>query len=782
MISCSNCGLEADEHARFCPHCGTRLVAGEATGDPLLGTTLNGKYRVDEKVGSGSMGTVYRGEHLGLRKSVALKVLHADLQLTDETLQRFQREGIAAGKFSHPNAIQVFDFDRADGSVFFLAMEFVEGQNLKALLRERERLPVALAVDVVQQVLEALAEAHEHGIVHRDLKPENIMVLETPSGDLNVKVLDFGLSKLVDAPLEASLRTEPGRIMGTPLYMAPEQGAGDKVDHKSDLYSVGLILHELLTGQPPFAGRTLREILVKHATEPAPSLVTSHPKLNVPGDLDDVILRALEKDPEDRFESAREMLDALAAVDLESSGKRRRHRSRRRSRPRAGAGAPLAGLLRSAIVVLVVAAIAAGGYWAVQRALGTFSDTVRVSQKPVGARSAIEARYVERLDEARSRLRTGDTDEALRAVEEAAGLECVDSEAFLVRGTVYRAREDDDTALADFQEALALDPGYAAAAASIGWIWLERGDFERSAQWFEDATELAAGDRPSALALAGLGALCYLRGEVADAELQLLQATELDAGLAAAHLYLGRVRLDTGRASDAVGSLVQAKRNDARSVDARAFLGRAYLELGRLEDAQRQLQEALGLDPNARGALEDLGSLLVASERWREAADLLVEPAERHPERGRLQILVGVTRYGLGDTTAAMEALERGLETEPDDARAQALLGILYHQRGRLAEAEERYRLAVGLDPRSAEVHLNLGLIAFQDERYEEAAESLERAIAAGSEDAFAYYGLGIVYMNYLGDAERARLNLEAYQDLGGDDERVDGWLRDLSR
>jgi len=776
MISCSNCGLEADAHARFCPHCGTRLVAGDADGDPLIGTTLNGKYRVDRKVGSGSMGTVYRGEHIGLKRSVALKVLHGDLQLTDETLQRFQREGIAAGKFSHPNAIQVFDFDRADGGMFFLAMEFVEGKNLKSFLHERGRLPVGEAVDVIRQVLEALAEAHRHGIVHRDLKPENIMVLESAGGGLAVKVLDFGLSKLVDAPLGASLRTEPGRIMGTPLYMAPEQGAGEAVDHKSDLYAVGLILHELLTGQPPFSGRTLREILVKHATEPAPSLCTSHPQLKVPGDLDDVILKALEKDPADRFESANEMLDALLEIDPESVGRRRV-----RSRKRTGGSRSMPAFVVPAAVVVLLVALAGGASWLIRAALDEAPDVVRVSQKPYEARTAVEARYVGRLDEARMRLRAGDIDEALRVVEEATGLECVDSELYFVRGAIYRARRDGDTALADYQEALSLDPSYAAAAAGIGWIWLDRGDLERSAEWFERAAGMGTDDEPSADALAGQGALAYLAGDLDAAEERLRRAIELDSSVAPAHLYLGRLRLDRGEAEAAVDSLVQAKRHDARSVLARACLGRAYQELGRLREAELNLREAIVRDPDAVAPVLDLTSLLVEGERYREALDVVQSTVDRNPDHGRLQILLGLARYGVGEASGALDALQRGLELEPDDARAQALLGILHHERNRISDARACYEKAIELEPRSAQAHLNLGLIALDEQRYAEAAEAFERAVASGSEETFAFLALGFLYMNHLGQPERAVQNLEAYRDLGGADPRVAEWLSDLA-
>ncbi|MFO0981948.1 MAG: serine/threonine-protein kinase [Planctomycetota bacterium] len=207
--------------------CGTKVGLKAERGDPLLGKTLGGKYRVLQKLGAGSMGTVYLGEHIGLKKKVALKILHPELQVTDEALQRFQREGIAAGQFNHQNAIQIFDFDR-EGRICYLAMEYVEGRTLREVIQDGRALDVRAAIDFALQLLRVLAEAHRHGIVHRDLKPDNMMIMESATGERVLKVLDFGLSKLLGRPLGASMQTQVGRIVGTPLYMAPEQGEAER--------------------------------------------------------------------------------------------------------------------------------------------------------------------------------------------------------------------------------------------------------------------------------------------------------------------------------------------------------------------------------------------------------------------------------------------------------------------------------------------------------------------------------------------------------------------------
>ena len=316
MSSCVNCGQQVEGAHRFCPGCGTRSPDLPSLADQIEGRTLNDKYRVLSRIGSGSMGTVYLAEHIGLRKKVALKILHQSLQVNEDSLQRFQREGIAAGQFSHPNAIQIFDFDQADGRTFYLAMEYVQGESLQAFMLRNSPLPPKDAVDLARQILGVLAEAHRHGIVHRDLKPENIMITEGTLGERSIKVLDFGLSKLLNRPLQ-SLQTQTGMILGTPMYMSPEQCAGNDVDHRSDLYSLALILFELLSGELPFKGRMVSEILIERTTETPRPLLESVAGLELPMDLDQILRKALEPQPVDRFQSARELLDALSEVQFE---------------------------------------------------------------------------------------------------------------------------------------------------------------------------------------------------------------------------------------------------------------------------------------------------------------------------------------------------------------------------------------------------------------------------------------------------------------------------------
>jgi serine/threonine protein kinase/Flp pilus assembly protein TadD len=786
LSTCSNCGHALDVGARFCPACGTKVLAGVAA-QGMIGRTLSDKYRVLEELGSGSMGTVYLAEHIGLKKKVALKILHDDLLVSEDTLQRFQREGIAAGKFTHPNAIQIFDFDRF-GDLYYLAMEYVEGDNLAVFLRENGPMSPRTAVRFVSSVLGALAEAHGHGIVHRDLKPENIMVLRGATGDMTIKVLDFGLSKLVDRPVGASIVTQVGRIMGTPLYMAPEQAGGAEVDHRSDLYSVGLMLYECLTGKQPFQGNTITELLIKQATEPPPSIFETYPDLGVPHGLELVIRKALEKLRENRYASAMEMLADLNSVDLDGPARalapsslalapRSPDAVARPVPSRAGSRSkPIVAIALGAIVIMVA--------WRVLAGSESAPAFARVSQKAPEARTQIESSYLSLIDSVRGGLAGGDPRLALAMVSQAHGMACVDAEAFLLRGRIHAAGGDVDAARLDIAEALARDPNYAEAAAALGWLHLDQGALEEAERAFTRAEEI---DAYSSDALAGRGALAYLGDDRDAARALFLNATELDPSNGRAWSWLGRTLLDAGDVAGAQDALVKAKRNDG-SWQTFAALGEVYLALDRVEDAERELKRALELDPGLaaapRSVVAALATVYLDSNRFDDAIAFLaprVRPPGRSDSDGPLHLLYGTALYRAGRTQDAIAALEAGLACGPD-AEASLLLGILYRDAGRDAAAETALRAAIAANDGLAIAHLDLGLLLFARERFGDARDSVERALELDADLAYAHYALGLLYMDYLGEAGRAADHLERYQELGGIDKRVSTWLERLGR
>jgi len=266
-----------------------------AVSDTLINTLFDGRYRIVRKLGMGGMANVYLAEDEVLGRRVAIKILNDRHAGDDQFVERFRREAKNAASLSHPNIVSIYDRGEAEGT-YYIAMEYLDGRSLKELIVARGPAPIHLAVDYARQILAALRFAHRHGIVHRDSKPHNVLV----DGEGRLKVTDFGIARA-----GASQMTEAGSIIGTAQYLSPEQAKGASVDQTSDLYSVGVVLYELLTGVVPFSGDTPVEIAMKHlSTVPEPP---SAKRADVPRDLDMVVMRALAKDPSERYQSAEEM-------------------------------------------------------------------------------------------------------------------------------------------------------------------------------------------------------------------------------------------------------------------------------------------------------------------------------------------------------------------------------------------------------------------------------------------------------------------------------------------
>jgi eukaryotic-like serine/threonine-protein kinase len=265
------------------------------TVDEKRGRIFAGRYRLERKLGGGGMADVWLAEDQELGRKVAIKILHDRYANDAQFVERFRREATHAAGLSHPNVVSIYDRGEAEGS-YFIVMEYVEGRTLKELIVTRGPCPVPVAISYVRQVLAALRYAHRNGIVHRDIKPHNVLV----DHEGRVKVADFGIARA-----GSSQMTEAGSIIGTAQYLSPEQARGAPVDESSDLYSTGIVLYELLTGEVPFTGETPVEIAMKHLSQvpPAPSTI----RHGIPRDLDLIVLRALAKEPADRYRSAKEM-------------------------------------------------------------------------------------------------------------------------------------------------------------------------------------------------------------------------------------------------------------------------------------------------------------------------------------------------------------------------------------------------------------------------------------------------------------------------------------------
>jgi serine/threonine-protein kinase len=283
---------------------------GSATDDKFVGRTLPGGHHILDLISVGGMGRVYRAEQSVLGRTVAVKIIHPHLLADENAAVRFLTEARAASQLNHPNSVSVFDFGRTDDGQPYLVMEFLRGKDLARVTYEEGPLSFTRIVDVLRQVLGALGEAHDLGIVHRDLKPENVILEPLRRGGDFVKVVDFGLAKL-KADAQSTSITNPGIVCGTPDYMAPEQGRGDEIDGRADLYAVGVILFQLVTGRLPFEADSPTQVVMMHLSIPVPDPRQVAPERDVPTPLVDVIMTALSKDAKHRYQDAHEFAEAL---------------------------------------------------------------------------------------------------------------------------------------------------------------------------------------------------------------------------------------------------------------------------------------------------------------------------------------------------------------------------------------------------------------------------------------------------------------------------------------
>ena len=279
----------------------------------MIGKTIAGRYEILQKLGEGGMGVVYKAMQTSVERIVALKILHPHMTGNEEALKRFQREAKTTSKLRQANAIHIYDFG-VEGSLSFLVMEYIEGESLDDVIRKSGALELPRVANIVRQVCYALAEAHDLGIVHRDLKPSNIYLSRKRDGSEEVKVLDFGIAKVLGEQQGMTRLTQTGMIIGTPQYMSPEQVEGLPLDHRSDVYSLGIIMYELLTGETPFQADTPFKLLMKHVKEKPVPPRKFRPNLAIPEAVEKIVLKALEKDPAKRFQSISELQQSLEAA------------------------------------------------------------------------------------------------------------------------------------------------------------------------------------------------------------------------------------------------------------------------------------------------------------------------------------------------------------------------------------------------------------------------------------------------------------------------------------
>ncbi len=310
MRQCPACHKRYDATVLICPDDGGRLVPL----NPLLGSTIEGKFSIDAQLGRGAMGTVYRATQLNLERPVAIKIMRSDILSNPVAIERFKREALAIARLKHPRIVAIYDYGVAPEVGAYIVMEYLEGCSLNAEVRNRKVIPIEQAVRWMRQICQAVAVAHSAGVIHRDLKPHNIFLEATQDGPF-VKVLDFGLAKLQrTSDAGVGSLTKSGTLVGSPPYMSPEQCEDLPLDAQSDIYSLGCVFYEMIAGRPPFVGSSPIDTLVKHMNEVPKPPSDFNP--DVSAEVDAVLLKALAKHKKDRYGSAAEFGQVLSTVEV----------------------------------------------------------------------------------------------------------------------------------------------------------------------------------------------------------------------------------------------------------------------------------------------------------------------------------------------------------------------------------------------------------------------------------------------------------------------------------
>lgn len=653
---CVACSKEYVGEMTVCPADGTTLTPLKETD--LVGTVLGDRYEILELIGDGAMGQVYKAKHRLLKRIVAVKMMHPNLVSGAAALKRFQKEAELASALNHPNILTVYDFGVTDGGVPYLVMAFLEGTSLAEQIAGGTNLELKRSVHIFKQVSLGLAHAHENGVVHRDLKPSNIMLVQLDNDPDFVKIVDFGIAKLL-TPTEGETDnlTRTGEVFGSPPYMSPEQCRALKVDARSDIYALGCVMYRTVSGKQPITGHDLIEYLYKHVNETPAAFNIVCPELNIPADLEAIIFKAMAKQPDDRYQSMGELREALDHVYQ---------------------GIPGDSLTRTDIPRLEIPVVE-----------NNESSQEKIVTAPVNAASESPAKEAV----------SSSVSSNVSAPPVANGILANKKMVLIAVGAVL---------LIGISLSFALNQN---SAGSKGEKEIEQLQLDAQTDYNKGAYALAKQKIRTAIKMAEktnspknagnrylLGMIQYAQGEYDDAQANLETAKSLYAANGNDPMRIAECEAFIGRAETAVGQYAEAEKDLKHSLELRTKsggsnsyamadsltgLGYLYMRQGKIQDAIKVLKNALDLTEKERGAdsqstasaLNDLGQAYQLASNFKAA-----EPLYKRALAIRKNKLDG---------------------NSPFVADSYNCLGALYASTGRLAEAKLYYEQALAIQQRT---------------------------------------------------------------------------------
>ena len=738
-----------------------------------------GPYAVLQRLGGGGMGEVYLAEDTRLGRHVALKRPSEDWLAMPDARERLHREASAAGRLNHPNIAAIYDVLDVDSQPY-IVMEYVEGESLAHVLR-RGALPLDNAVAVGTEIAEALAAAHAKGIVHRDLKPANISL--TPDG--HAKVLDFGLAKGPAAKAAnaqgLTTITVPGQAMGTPGYSSPEQLVGAPADPRDDIYSLGVVLYELLTGRRPFDGTDSLELAMATMTKTPPPAHQVNPA--VPEAISAIVARAMARDRDDRHQSAEQLRTDLRRFThtlstdvthlIDSSALRLAGRGRRR-------------IVHALAAMALVAAAGAGIWWwrHADRPAGTrppvlgvmaFANSSSESDTPLAA--SMRDLLIARLANTPGLvlLSKSAIDEAARQHADPRMVARNLAATHLLETTVLRSGRDlmlSVTLSRGDSGVIVWTDSVSAPDANVAELQQRLADGIRRALLIPTA---GAGDRTQpnpgtndVMALTHYGRATILlerpdvAGNLARAEALLVEATKRDPKFALAWARLGdtywenyRISSDTKWASEAVTATNTALTLDQRQPEVWIALAKINEGTGRREAALGALNKALELQPTSDEAHQSMGLILQAMGRRDEAKGQYLQAIALRPDYWRHHSMLGAFYYSIGSYPEAIAAFTRVTQLAPDNARGFHNLGAIYYRNGDSRNALTNYEKALEINPQP-ETRSAIGNIHYDEGRYQAALDAFLEAARESENDGILRGNVGDAYAR-LGRVEQAR-------------------------